>query len=377
MTGRVVVTGAYGFLGWHLRVRLAALTDWKVVPAGREEFASPSALAAAVDGSDVVFHVAGANRGEAQDVASTNVALAEELVAALRASHARPVVVYANSVQADGSTSYGVSKAAAAEILSAWALDVGGRFVDVVLPNVFGEHGRPGYNSFVATFCDELVSGREPLVNDPDARVDLLHAQAAAQALMDGVDAPAGRYHPTGVTRKVGEVLATLRRFVVEYRGADVPATEDPFDRALFSTYRSFVGPVAASLRDVQRSDQRGSLVEAVRNRSGAGQTFVSTTVPGETRGDHFHLAKFERFLVVRGTAEIRLRRVLHDEVVRLRVSGDDAPAVVDMPSMWAHAIENVGTDELVTLFWTDELFDPGRPDTYREVVGARAGGVA
>ena len=108
--------------------------------------------------------------------------------------------------------------------------------------------------------------------------------------------------------------------------------------------------------------------MEAVKAHGGAGQTFFSTTRPGVTRGQHFHLAKVERFVVVRGEAEIALRRVLHDDVVRFRVSGRD-PVVVDMPTMWAHSITNVGSDELLTLFWANEVFDPARPDTYAETV--------
>lgn len=370
--GRVVVTGAAGFLGWHLRARLAARTDAKVVPVGRADY-ELGALSAVLEDADVVVHLAGANRGQPAQVAATNVALAGRLAAALRRSGARPTVVFADSVQADTGTAYGRSKVEAAGLLADWAEAAGARFVDVLLPNLFGEHGRPHYNSFVATFCAELAAGREPQVHDPDARVDLLHAQDAAQALMDACDAPAGRRRPMGTTRTVGAVADTLRRFSREYRDADLPALGDGFERALFSTYRSYLGPVARPLPTAGRADDRGALVESVRSPGGQGQTFVSGTVPGAVRGDHFHLRKFERFLVLRGQAEIRLRRVLHDEVIRFAVDGA-VPTVVDMPSLWSHAIENTGSGELLTLFWTDELLDPAAPDTYRDVVAAPAG---
>lgn len=374
MTGRVVVTGGSGFLGWHLRVRLAALTDWKVEPVGRAEFGTEDSLAASVSDATVLVHLAGANRGDPGEVAATNIDLAERLVAALRRARATPAVVFANSIQCDSDTPYGQSKARAAEILSSWAADTGARFTNVVLPNLFGEHGRAHYNSFVATFCHELSHGREPRVPDPTAAVELLHAQDGAQSIIDAFDAPADRSRPQGTTSTVGAVVEALRRFRRSYRDAGLPDLADRFGWDLFNTYRSFVGPHAVPLRPWH--DQRGSLVEAVRVRSGSGQTFVSTTVPGEVRGNHYHLRKFERFLVLRGTAEIRLRRMLHEEVTRLHVDGSK-PAIVDMPTMWAHAIENVGADELVTLFWTDELFDPARTDTHRQIVAVRAGGAA
>lgn len=373
---RVVVTGAHGFLGWHLRVRIAALTRAVVVPVGREHFASPEALAAALAGADVVVHAAGANRGNAAQVAATNIDLAQRLTVALRRTGSAPVVIFANSTQADAGTAYGVSKARAAQLLAAWAQQAGAPFVDVVLPNLFGEHGRPYYNSVVATFCHELTHGGEPEARDPAAQIELLHAQDAAHALIGAFGATGSRIRPVGFQHTVGGVLETLRRMHRTYRGVDLPELADAFERSLFSTYRSFVFPRRSPTVLSPRSDHRGSLVEAVRSRSGQGQVFTSTTLPGHVRGDHYHLRKFERFAVLSGSAEIRLRRVLHDDVLRIRVDGSQQ-AFVDMPAMWAHAIENVGDRELVTLFWADELFDAGDLDTFPEVVAAPVGATA
>lgn len=365
---KIAITGAHGFLGWHLRARLAAMCDASVIPVGRADFLHPDTLSRALRDAEVVVHVAGANRGKPADVAAINVELAHQLIAAIQGSGNTPDIVFANSVQAESSTPYGASKAAAADALARWAQQAGTRFVDVVLPNLFGEHGRPHYNSFVATFCHELARDRTPDVHDPMAEVELLHVQDAAQALINAVTALGGRHRPIGVNRTVGGVLDALTTMRRTYRGSDLPELRDDFERSLFSTYRSSLFPHGFPVTLPIRSDHRGSLVEAVRNRSGEGQTFVSTTLPGQVRGDHYHFQKFERFLVLQGTAEIRLRRLLHDDVVRFRVSGSK-PAFVDMPALWAHAIENVGDDELVTLFWADGLFDADRPDTFPEQV--------
>jgi UDP-2-acetamido-2,6-beta-L-arabino-hexul-4-ose reductase len=267
--------------------------------------------------------------------------------------------VFANSTQAGNGTPYGDSKAAAADILAEATRWCGSEFVDIKLPNLFGEHGRPHYNSVVATFCRTRAEGGTPQINE-DRALDLVHVQDAAKALLG---LPEKDLVPA--RRTVRELAAKIKGFSVTYGRAEIPDLSDPFDVKLFNTYRSHcpVGPKPLP----KHEDARGGLVEAVKAHGG-GQTFFSTTRPGVTRGEHFHLSKVERFVVLQGTAEIRLRRVLHEEVTRTSVRGDE-PVAVDMPTMWAHNITNVGTDDLLTLFWTNEIFDPNNPDTYAEKV--------
>ena len=364
---RVAVTGAHGFLGWHLSCRLLATRGIEPVRLGRADLGDPQALRVGLEDVDTVLHVAGVNRAESdEDVERGNVELARTLAVALGD---RPVhVVYADSVQVDEDNAYGRGKRRAAEILG----ERPGTFADVVLPNLFGEHGRPAYNSFVATFCHEVAAGREPSVHE-DRLVPLLHVQSAAESLI--LEAERRQRHatrPQGEPRAVVEVLQMLQGFHEQYavRG-EVPDVSTPFSRDLFNTYRSHLFPDAYPIHPEPHADQRGILVEAVRAHGGTGQTFVSTTVPGALRGDHYHLRKIERFMVVRGDAEISLRRLYHDDVVRFRVSGG-SPGFVDMPTMWAHSIRNVGDDDLVTVFWADQLLDPEHPDQYPQKVEER-----
>ena len=147
-----------------------------------------------------------------------------------------------------------------------------------------------------------------------------------------------------------------------------MPAFADGLELDLFNTLRSALFPGAYPILPTVNADQRGALHECVRAHGTGGQTFVSTTHPGQVRGEHYHLRKIERFHVLQGTAEIALRRVLTDEVVRFKVDGD-TPALLDMPTLWVHNIRNTGDTELVTLFWSDQLFDPEHPDTFREPV--------
>jgi UDP-2-acetamido-2,6-beta-L-arabino-hexul-4-ose reductase len=360
MTESLVITGAGGFLGWHVRVLARALRLPEPVIVDRATLADPALLAEKLDGADRVIHIAGVNRGEPAEVAAGNVSLARQLAAGLRACGTPPkTVAFANSVQAGNGTPYGDGKASASVLLAETTRWTGSEFVDVLLPNLFGEHGRPHYNSVIATFCRLLADGGTPQV-DQDRELELLHATDAATLLLGVGDA----HSP--VRRTVRELADQLDHFATAYRTGEIPSLADRFDVRLFNTYRSHLAPAPLGL--TQHADARGTLVETVKVHGGGGQTFCSTTVPGVTRGQHFHLAKVERFVVVRGQAEICLRRVLHDEVLRFEVSGDE-PAVVDMPAMWAHNITNTGSGELVTLFWSNDLFDAANPDTYAETV--------
>jgi UDP-2-acetamido-2,6-beta-L-arabino-hexul-4-ose reductase len=240
--------------------------------------------------------------------------------------------------------------------------------VDVRLPNLFGEHGRPRYNSVVATFCHELANGGMPMVHE-DRELPLLHVQDAVEEMRRLVERDeSGTVSPAGRPVTVRSVLERLEDFSRLYATGDIPDITDPFDRALFNTYRSFTFPAHFPIHPPLRSDARGDLFEVVRGHGGQAQVFCSSTVPGVTRGQHFHLRKVERFLVLRGTAEIALRRLFDDTVIRFQVSGD-RPAIVDMPTMWVHNITNTGDDELLTLFWADEILDPEHPDTFPEPV--------
>jgi UDP-2-acetamido-2,6-beta-L-arabino-hexul-4-ose reductase len=364
---RVVVTGADGFLGWHTRVRLRALWDADVVAVDRSAFLL-GGLDDAVRGADAVIHAAGVLRGSDYEVEHGNIALAQTVVDAMDRTGSQADVVFANSVHAGTASAYGRGKRGAAAVLASWGQRAGCPVADVHLTNLFGEHGRPNYNSFVATFAHQVAAGTAPSVSG-DRPIVLQHVQDAAAALLDAWQAPtSGVVRPGGDELLISEVRDRLVAFHQWYRNGDIPTLVSAFDVSLFNTLRAAMFPEAYPFMPTPRSDARGTLVESVRVHGGQGQTFVSSTNPGYTRGEHFHLHKIERFQVLSGEAVIRLRKVLTDEVVQFKVSGDE-PAVVDMPTMWAHSIENVGDGELVTLFWAHELFDAAHPDTYPEPV--------
>lgn len=364
---KILLTGSAGFLGWHTRVRLRSLSEHDVVLATRENWADLSELA---QGADAIIHVAGINRGTPHEVNEGNVQLARDVADAAKASGSVTRLVYANSIWAGTGSPYGEGKAKANAVLAEAAAETGATYVDVRLPNLFGENGRPQYNSFVATFVHKIIAG-EP-VELLDRPIRLLHAQAAAQVLMDALTTTLPNLEPLGSETSVQRVHDTLLRMKGLYDVGDIPPLLDELDIELFNTLRSAMFPQHYPIRLTHHADNRGDLVETVRAHGGQGQTFVSTTHPGITRGEHFHLGKVERFVVIQGTARIELRKVFTDEVISFEVTGDEV-SIVDMPTMWVHNITNTGDDQLVTLFWAQELFNPEAPDTFPEPVGQGA----
>lgn len=356
---KILITGADGFLGWHTRVVMMALTDHEVVPVDREKWGQLPGLVAECD---AVIHVAGVNRGTNDSVIEGNVSLARELAAALTVSGRGKRLVYANTVQVGNGSPYGTAKEEAGRLLAEASETSGGSFVDVRLPNLFGEHGRPDYNSFVATFVAAIVAGDEPTITDNE--VALLYVQEAALALIEGLTGTPGIERPQGQARSVRGVWDLLQEFDHHYTIGEIPDLSTPFRVSLFNTYRAAKFLARPLIPLMPHSDDRGSFVETTRCCGGGGQTSFSTTVPGVVRGDHFHLRKVERFVVLSGTGRIQVRKLFSTEVMELLVTGNE-PVAVDMPIGWAHNISNVGDDILVTQFWAHELFSMEDPDTY------------
>lgn len=362
---KIVVTGAAGFLGWHLRLRLSALTDHEVVPVTRRNWSSLPGL---VGDADAIIHLAGINRAKRDsDVEEGNIRLANDVSQAI-ASAGRPLrVVMAGTVQTKRDNPYGRGKLAAQEIIATATSASGGVFVDVCLPNLFGEHGKPRYNSFVATFVDAVIRGGVPEIRD--SSVELLHAQDAAHALIAGLSQTETPLRPTGQDVGVKDVWELLQDFHTTYSpSGEFPDLSSEFRIQLFNTYRAALFPDHYPIVLVPHSDPRGSFVETIRSRGGEGQSSFSTTVSDVTRGEHYHLKKIERFAVVKGNARISLRKKFSSDVVDFYVTGEK-PVAIDMPVGWVHNITNIGDEILLTQFWSHELFNPNDPDTFAESV--------
>jgi UDP-2-acetamido-2,6-beta-L-arabino-hexul-4-ose reductase len=367
MSRTIGITGAAGLLGWHAAAFVRSFPEVTLKLATRETFETPALLAEFVRDCSSIWHFAGMNRGEESVVAQTNVLLANQLIAALETAGSAAHVLFSSSTHIDRDTAYGASKRQVAENLDAWAGRSGGAFSNVVLPNVFGESGKPFYNSVVSTFCHQITCGETPTIQQ-DAELNQLHSQAVARIFWDATRQKLlGELRPNGQRIHVSGLLEKIRGFHELYQHHIFPDVREDFDRDLFNTYRSYLYPQRYPTPLTLHSDARGSLFESVKTHNG-GQTFLSTTNPGITRGNHYHTRKIERFLVVAGEAEIRVRKVLGNETQVFRVSGQ-TPAYVDIPTLHTHNITNVGNGELITLFWTHEFYNPDLPDTVMEAV--------
>ncbi|WP_435230930.1 NAD-dependent epimerase/dehydratase family protein [Pseudopelagicola sp. nBUS_20] len=370
---RVLITGASGLIGWHAHARLHAANcakifegkpvPYDIVALNHVSFDDAKELQSAVVGVEAILHFAGVNRGSDENVASANVEIALRLVEACKVAKIHPHIVYANSIHSFGDTVYGQSKRAAGDVFQAFT----SHYTNLILPHIFGECARPFYNNVTGTLIHQLVSGENVSVN-PDGHTQLLHAGEAAQIGIDAILSGAfGQLQPKPHHITVPNLFAKLKHFHDSYNANIYPDISEAVDLALFNSYRAATYPNHWPRHLKLKSDHRGALFEAIKSSSG-GQVFLSTTQPAVTRGDHFHLNKVERFLVLKGEAVIRIRKVLSSEVWEYRVSGDK-PAPIDMPTLHTHSIENVGDGELLTLFWTHDFFNPSDTDTYADKV--------
>lgn len=362
----ITITGAEGALGRYAKLYFEHKAKFSVVQANRSSFADRTALAGRLH-ADIVLHLAGINRGSDSEVGEGNPGIARELVAALEQTDATPHLIYASSVHENGDSVYGRSKREAGDILEDWATRSGAKFTRLLLPHLYSELVRPDYNSAIATFCDRVANGgRAEIIID--AEIYPLHAFDVCSVIEDIIADVGVSPNPLGSPTRMSEILSEIGGFHEFYIARNiVPDLRDPERLRLFNTYRAHLYPATFPIVPVLHTDDRGNLFEAVREANG-GQTFVSTTRPGITRGNHFHFHKVERFCVLRGSANISLRNMATGQRMEFDVSGD-RPCFIDMPTLWTHNITNVGREELLTLFWTHEIFDPNASDTYPATV--------
>lgn len=377
---KIGITGQPGFVGTHLFNTLNLYKDkFLTIPFEDNYFTTETKLNSWVKQCDVIVHLAAMNRHNDPDVIyKTNIGLVQQLIDALENTKSNPHVLFASSTQEERDNLYGKSKRAGRELLEKWAARNQASFTGLLIPNVFGPFGNPYYNSVIATFCHQLTHNETPkidvdgelkliyvaeLVSEIISRIEGMQQLSAEKSTIEFVQVP----FTSQV--KVSELLELLQDIKTGYFDkGEIPALDEKFKRDLFNTFLTYIDhrtffPFPLKLN----SDQRGSFVETVKLKSG-GQVSFSTTVPGITRGNHFHTRKAERFAVIKGKALIELRRIGTSEKVSFELDGAK-PSFVDMPIWHTHNIKNKGTEELYTIFWISEFFNPDDGDTYFETV--------
>lgn len=369
---KVLLTGANGFIGRNLAVRLREQADVEVLSFTRDD--ATSSLNDKLAQADWVFHLAGVNRPkDDSEFARGNTDLTRALCDAVRAQRRRIPIVYTSSTQAERDNAYGISKRSAEDALLALAAESNSPAYIYRLPNVFGKWCRPHYNSAVATFCHNIARGLPIQINDPAAMVDLVYVDDVMDEFIHLMKAPPPESGYREVNPRyrasVGELASTLQGFEASRSSLVSPPVGTGLTRALYATYISHFPTDHFSYPLTKHEDPRGVFVEMLKTRD-SGQFSYFTAHPGVTRGGHYHHSKTEKFLVLKGQALFRFRHIVTDEVFEQRTSGD-APVVVETIPGWAHDITNVGSDEMVVMLWANEIFDRERPDTIAHKVQA------
>lgn len=404
---RVLVTGAKGFVGRNLCESLKAIRDGKdrrpkyqaLLPLEIFEYDlgnTAEELDAWCDQADFVFNLAGVNRSkDPAEFMQGNFGFASELLTALERHGNTCPVMLSSSAQASlegrfAGSEYGKSKLAGEELFRDYGARAGASVLIYRFPNLYGKWCRPRYNSAVATFCDAIANDKPYQVNDPSVELELLYIDDLVGEMLnallgqphrcsyDGLEVTEGDdfcYCPVTDKVTLGEIVTLLQSFRDSRDQLSVPdLTEGSFSKKLWTTFLSYYEPDRFSYALTPHTDERGSFTEFLRTPD-RGQISVNVSKPGITKGNHWHHTKWEKFLVVSGEALIRERRVGTDgdgnpyPVHEFCVSGA-APEVVDMIPGYTHSIVNLSdTQDLVTLMWANEPFDPERPDTFYEEV--------
>ncbi len=381
---RVLVTGAKGFVGRNLCLALSRMEDVELL---RYDLGNtPEELAEWAGTCDFVFHLAGVNRPkDPAEFATGNTGFTEELLALLER---RPVpVLLSSSIQAALDNPYGVSKRAAEDAVRAYGERTGAAVFVYRLANVFGKWCRPNYNSAVATWCHNRARGLDIQVRDRAATVTLVYIDDVVESLVGSLFLATKNTKSTKVseepqntrngflsvepsyTKTLGEIVDLIETFVEEPKTLDVPDQRDGFAKKLYATYLSYLPEDQFAYPLTMHCDNRGSFTEILHTAE-RGQVSVNVSHPGIVKGQHWHHTKHEKFLVVSGEGAIRFRKMDDPaaQVITYHVSGAKLE-VVRIPPGYTHNIENLGTTDMVTVMWANEVFDPQRPDTFREEV--------
>lgn len=370
---KIGITGQAGFVGKHLYNTLALFPEeFERVDFQKEYFEDVEKLNGFVAQCDVIVHLAAMNRhNDPQVIYDTNVGLAAKLVVALEAINSKAHVIFSSSTQEERDNLYGQSKKEARLVLANWANKSQGNFTGLIIPNVFGPFGHPNYNSVIATFSHKIARNEKPTI-DVDGDLKLIYVGELVNEILKEIRSGESKDEVV-VTHtseaKVSQILAFLEKYKNEYQdGGIIPTLNSKFEVNLFNTFRCYMDIANHfPVKFTQHTDPRGAFVEVIRLNVG-GQVSFSTTVPGITRGNHFHTRKIERFAVIKGKALIQLRQIGTQDTHDFYLNGDEA-AYVDMPVWYTHNIKNVGEEELYTIFWINEFYDANDPDTYFENV--------
>lgn len=395
----ILITGAKGFVGRNLTENLKNIAanknrtrpNLKIDEIYEYDIGDEDKLDEYCEKADFVFNLAGVNRPQNTDEFMTgNFGFASTLLDTLKKRHNTCPVMLSSSIQATligrYGSEYGRSKKAGEELFFDYAKETGAKVLVYRFPNLFGKWCRPNYNSAVATFCNNIANDLPITVNDPTVELELLYIDDLVEEMLDALEGKehhctfdgintiitdGGKYCAVPTTHHVtlGEIVGLLEQFKAQPQALQIPEIpNNSFAKKLYSTYLSYLPKEKVAFPLKMNIDARGSFTELLKTAN-CGQVSVNISKPGITKGEHWHNSKWEFFIVVSGHGLIQERKIGSDEVIEFEVTGDNIQAVHMLPGYTHNIINLSDTENLVTVMWANEQFDPGMPDTFYEKV--------
>lgn len=364
---RILITGANGFVGKNLVAELENRGYKKLYLYDREN--TKADLEEWTKDCEFVFHLAGVNRPKSEEeFMEGNADLTSQLIELLEKNGNQAPIMISSSIQAEKDNPYGKSKKAGEDYLLEYSQINNIPVYIYRFSNLYGKWSQPNYNTVIATFCHNMARDIPIQVNDPSVEITFQYIDDVVNELincLEGNPTKSGQFYdvPEKDTRTLGEVAELIQSFKESRQNLEVPDMSDSFTKNLYSTYLSFLPENNFSYKLKMNQDDRGSFTEFLRSPD-RGQVSINVSKPGITKGQHWHHSKNEKFLVVKGNGMIRFRKVGEDEVIEYPVSGEELE-VVDIPTGYTHSIVNTGEEEMVTVMWVNEPFDPDNADTY------------
>lgn len=364
---KILVTGAKGFIGKNL--------IWELHNRGYEDVVSydmdstEEELRSYTKECDFVYHLAGVNRPkDEKEFMEGNFGFTSILLEHLRENGNKAPVLITSSIQAELDNPYGQSKKAGEDLMFSYGEETGAKVIVYRLPNVFGKWCRPNYNSGVATFCNNIANNLDIKVNDPSVIMNLVYIDDVVEEFimaLTGQENKVGAFCtiPTVHTIALGKIVETLYSFQESRKTLGIPNLGNEFEKKLYSTYLSYLPEDGFAYPLKMNADERGSFTEFIKTPE-RGQVSVNISKPGIVKGKHWHHTKNEKFLVVKGHGCIRFRQIDSDRIIEYHVSEEELK-VVDIPPGYTHDIINEGTEDMITVMWANETFNPNKPDTY------------
>ena len=369
---RIIITGQEGFIGYHLFNSLKyRYPELKLIDFKRTFFEDENLIDKAFNKSDIIIHLAGVNRSEDQDyLYSENTSLGQRIINSLKRINFKGKLIFASSTQEELKNNYGKAKKTTRKLFYSESVNCGFDFIGLIIPNVYGPFCRPNYNSFISTFCKNLINGNKNRIIE-DKQIPLIYVGNLIDEIISSFNS---RSNPKKIINedtniKVSEVNKILEDFNNNYySNGIIPNLDTEFKKNLFITYTSYITIETFFPKKLQIfSDNRGLFGEVIRSGV-SGQTSFSVTNPKQLRGQHFHMKKIERFTVISGEATIEIRKVGAKSKKTFKLSAKQ-PSYIDMIPWHTHNIKNTGSAPLITLFWINEFFNENEPDTYSEKV--------